>query len=213
MDRLKWSLKSKVEENESQLISRIENSAERMQRLVEDLLEFSYVSEKPQNLETVDLNKKIGEALLDLELSIEEKKAHIDVGELPILRGNKRQLQQLFQNLISNGLKYSRPGISPHIIIRSSILKGTDLPNHLPAASDHKTFHEITISDNGIGFKQEFAERIFDMFQRLHGRAEYAGTGVGLSIARKVVENHNGYIWAESEEGEGATFKVLLPAD
>jgi signal transduction histidine kinase len=210
-DRLKSSLGNRINEQEVMMMQRIETSAERMQHLVEDLLEFSHVSERPQEMDPLDLNEKIKQILIDLELPIEEKNAVVHVSALPSILGHRRQIQQLFHNLISNALKYSKPDIAPEIFIESRIVKGTDVDIHLSPDLLPQRFHLIEVKDNGIGFEQEYAEKIFEIFQRLHGKAEYSGTGVGLSIARKVVENHNGYIWAKSEVGIGTTFSVLLP--
>ncbi len=120
-------------------------------------------------------------------------------------------MQQLFLNLIANALKYKKPGIDPEIIIRSKIVTGAESHMGFPPEAAGKKFHLIEVEDKGIGFEQNEVERIFNVFQRLHGNNEYKGTGVGLSIARKVVENHNGYITAQSEPGTGAIFKVFLP--
>ena len=212
-DRLKGKLETRMDDVEKGLFVRIENSAERMQLLVDDLLEFSHVSQQLQELEPVNLNDKVQKVLTDLELLIEEKGATFQIDPLPTVKGNRRQLQQLFHNLMGNALKYSKPSIPPVIVIRSHTIKGVDAPKNLPAEQLNKHFHLIEVRDNGIGFEQHYAEQIFEMFQRLHGKAEYAGTGVGLSIAKKVVENHQGYIWAESEPGQGSTFKILLPAE
>jgi PAS domain S-box-containing protein len=211
-DRLKMTMGPRMEANETALFERIELSAERMQLLVDDLLEFSHVSEQPKELEEIDLNKKVQAVLTDLELLIEEKNANVIVKALPTIKGNRRQLQQLFQNLISNALKYSKPDVTPAVIITSQTITAADAPIDLPAEQDTKRFHLLQVKDNGIGFEQEYANKIFEMFQRLHGKAEYSGTGVGLSIVRKVVENHQGYIWAEGQPGEGASFYILLPA-
>jgi light-regulated signal transduction histidine kinase (bacteriophytochrome) len=110
-------------------------------------------------------------------------------------------------------LKYSKPDVPPVITITSRRVKGSEVAVSLPSTYGARSFHRIEVSDNGIGFEQQYAEQIFKMFQRLHGKAEYSGTGVGLPIARKVVENHQGYIWAEGEVQKGATFSVLLPAE
>jgi signal transduction histidine kinase len=113
--------------------------------------------------------------------------------------------------VIGNALKYSRPGIPPRINISWRMTNGIEFLGRLPADLANHRFHLIEVSDNGIGFEPKYAEQIFKMFQRLHAKSEYSGTGVGLSIAQKVVQNHNGYIWAESELGKGSTFKVLFP--
>ena len=212
-DRLKWSLGPRMSETERQLFQRMETSTQRMGLLVDDLLEFSHVSERPMEKDEVDLKLKVGRVLTDLELLIEEKKAQVRVGALPTIRGYKRQLQQLFHNLIGNALKYNKPDQPPVVTISSRIVVGEEVADKVLPEQLGQCFHLIEVRDNGIGFEQEYAEKIFQMFQRLHGKAEYPGTGVGLSIARKVVENHRGYIWAESQPGEGATFKVLLPVD
>jgi signal transduction histidine kinase len=161
----------------------------------------------------VDLNQKVKLVLEDLEVEVEEKKAIVTIETLPTIRGHRRQLQQLFQNLISNALKYSRPDVRPTVHISARRVKGNDVALPITHADSGKQYHLIEVRDNGIGFSQIDAERIFNVFTRLHGNAEYKGTGVGLSIVRKVVENHGGYIWAESKEDEGAIFKVLLPAE
>ena len=212
-DRLRNALESHISENEARLFDRIETSAGRMQLLVDDLLEFSHVSEQPRKVESIDLNEKIQRVLTDLELPIEEKKATVIVGQMPTIQGNRRQLQQLFQNLISNALKYSRRDVPPIINITSREVNESEMPLRFRAELGDRTYHFIEITDNGIGFEQQYAEQIFKMFQRLHGRSEFSGTGVGLSIARKVVENHNGFIWAEGHVNEGASFKMLFPKE
>lgn len=212
-DRIKSKLGPRMTEEEGHLFSRIEVAAERMQLLVDDLLEFSYVSEKQREQDVIDLNEKVRKVLADLELAIEEKGAQVVSGALPAIKGNRRQLQQLFYNLIGNALKYSKPGVMPVVRISARTIAGQEAPIELGEGQGSKSFHLIEVADNGIGFEPQYAGKIFEMFQRLHGKAEYAGTGVGLAIARKVVDNHGGYIWATSEPGMGSTFHVLLPAD
>jgi PAS domain S-box-containing protein len=212
-DRLRQELKDVLNETQVQFFERMERSAQRMSILIDDLLTYSHVSRGVMLHETVDLNKKVKNVLEDLELEIEEKKARIDIERLPVISGHKRQLQQLFQNLIGNALKYSKPDAPPHITIRSRLITGDEIPVLLTSEDSGKQFYLIQVADNGIGFDPGDAERIFNVFTRLHGNAEYKGTGVGLSIAQKVVQNHGGYIWAESKLGEGATFNVLLPVE
>jgi signal transduction histidine kinase len=210
-DRLKTQFASSLSDEGLKILDRLQVAAERMRLLVDTLLEYSHVSVQPNKTEEVDLNRKLQLVCEDLELVIEEKNAIIKADTLPIVRGHKRQLQQLFHNLIGNALKYSTPDAAPVIQVTYRVVKGSDMPITLSAVDVSKTFHLVEIQDNGIGFDQQDADRIFNVFQRLHGNTEYKGTGIGLSIARKVVQNHNGYIWAESELGKGATFKVLLP--
>lgn len=212
-DRLKTELAPRMNEDEMFLFGRLENAAERMKFLVEDLLEYSYVGYHPDKKEPVDLNKKLSLVLEDLEVLIKEKNAVVIVNPLPTIKGYRRQLQQLFQNLISNAVTYSKPGVAPQICISSRVVKGSEVRPDGPEEDRNKTFYLIEVQDNGIGFEQSNAELVFRMFSRLHGKADYAGTGLGLSIARKVAENHDGYIWAESELGKGATFNILLPTD
>ena len=201
-NQLKGQLAPQLEESQARAFNRIENATERMGNLIDDLLLYSHVSQRPHERETIDLNKKVQRVLEDLELDIEEKKAIIHVGKLPVVQGYRRQLQQLFQNLVSNALKYSKADTAPQIHIIASEVVEYERPYHL-----------IEIKDNGIGFEQEYGEKIFQMFTRLHGKAEYSGTGVGLSIVKKVVENHNGFIKAESVAGEGSVFKIYLPVE
>jgi light-regulated signal transduction histidine kinase (bacteriophytochrome) len=210
-DRLKLSIGNRLNENELAIFNRMQNATERMMLLMDDLLSYSHLSLTTKKMETVDLNEKIKNVLNDLEVLIEEKSAQIQVANLPTIQGYRRQLQQLFQNLIGNAIKYSKNGVTPQINIKASLVNGADVPQIAGTELVSNQYRLIEVEDNGIGFEPAYAERIFGMFQRLHGKTEYPGTGVGLSIARKVVENHNGFIWAESELGKGATFKVLLP--
>ena len=210
-DRLKQELSEKLTPSQEHLFSRVENAAKRMGLLIEDLLAYSHVSKGMSHQEMVDLNVKLRNVLEDLEVEIDEKKALITVGSLPTIMGHRRQLQQLFQNLIGNALKYSKPGEQPVIVITARLVAGTDTPLQMTADVGRQQFHLLEVKDNGIGFAQEDAERIFNVFTRLHGNAEYRGTGVGLSIAKKVMENHQGFIWAESQPGVGTSFKMLFP--
>ncbi|HVG13986.1 MAG TPA: PAS domain S-box protein [Chitinophagaceae bacterium] len=200
--QLKEQLHTRLKESELRSFNRIENASQRMGNLIDDLLLYSHVSHRPHETETVDLNQKVQNVLEDLELDIEEKKAVIHVNRLPKVRGYRRQLQQIFQNLVSNALKYSKQDVPPQIDISASMV------------TEHgKSMHMIKVEDNGIGFEPVYAEKIFHMFTRLHGNAEFSGTGVGLSIVKKVVENHNGFIKVESTPGKGSSFMIFLPAD
>lgn len=212
-DRLKEGLQDRLGPDEKNYFDRILFATQRMNTLIDDLLMYSHVSRGATLEENVDLNQKVRMVLSDLELEIEEKKASVLFNNLPVIKGHRRQIQQLFQNLIGNAIKYSKPGVAPEIRIESGIVEDNKKLNGIPADKLNRPYHLITVTDNGIGFEQEDADRIFNVFTRLHGNAEYKGTGVGLSIARKVVQNHGGYIWAESEPGKGSKFKVLLPAE
>ncbi len=191
----------------------MKNAATRMSALIDDVLTYSGLSSGISFFEDVSLEQKIALVLGDLEMEIQEKGAVIIVGSLPVIKGHKRQIQQIFQNLIGNALKYSRAGVIPEIYISSKIVKGLDTSLNLSVDDQQKQFYLIEVKDNGIGFKQDDAERIFNVFTRLHGTTEYMGTGVGLTIVRKAIENHNGFITAESEPGKGATFRIFLPLE
>lgn len=210
-DRLKQELSDKLTPAQEHLFSRVENASKRMGLLIEDLLAYSHVSKGMSHLEVVDLNIKLRNVLEDLEVEIDEKKARITVGPLPTITGHKRQLQQLFQNLIGNALKYSKPLEPPTITITAKLVYGEDTTLQMTTEDARQQYHLLEVKDNGIGFEQENAERIFNVFTRLHGNTEFKGTGVGLSIAKKVMENHQGFIWAESQPGVGSTFKMLFP--
>ncbi len=179
-------------------LTRANASAARMQVLIEDLLLFSRVGTRTQPFVATDLNELLGGVLADLETAIEEAGAMVEVGELPTVPVDPRQARQLFQNLISNSLKFRREGVDPVVRIDGS---------------SGGRFAEITVADNGIGFDPEYADRIFRVFERLHERSAYPGTGIGLALCRKVAERHGGSIGAVGRPGEGATFVVRLPMD
>jgi signal transduction histidine kinase len=211
-ERLKGRLGDRLAADERDMMDRMENAAARMKLLVDDLLEYSRVNDQHAlEPEPIDLNQKLKAVLSDLELLVMEKKAIIHASRLPTVKGHRRQIQQLFHNLLNNGMKYSKPDVPPVINITAKETTGAD--SGLPVAPQdlERRYHLIIVQDNGIGFEQEYADKIFNVFTRLHGNAEYKGTGVGLAIVRKVVENHQGYIAAESTPGAGTTFKVLLP--
>lgn len=212
-DRLKGRLKDRLDEEDTRLFDRLEAANQRMGGLVDDLLAYSQVSQRPHMLTDVDLNALMQVILDDLELEIEEKGARITIGRLATVQGHQRQLQQLFQNLVGNALKYSKPGVAPEITVSCRRVSGQETGLSLTLEEQVRPFYCIEVRDNGIGFEQADAERIFNVFQRLHGRSEYSGSGVGLAIARKVAENHGGHITAESAPGQGSAFRVYLPAE
>ena len=212
-DRLQEELGSALTDRQKYLFNRLQNASDRMRTLIDDLLTYSRVSRGTFENSDVDLNQKLQLVLGDLELQVQEKNAQIHSADLPTIKGNSRQLQQMFHNILSNSLKYGKADEPTSIDIFYEKVKGMEIKPEFSIEEGNKLFHLIVIRDRGIGFKQSDAERIFNVFTRLHGASEYKGTGVGLSIARKVVENHKGYIWAESEPGKGAAFKILLPAE
>ncbi|WP_266365146.1 sensor histidine kinase [Tellurirhabdus rosea] len=192
------------------VIRRMQSAAERMTVLIQDLLAYSRVTLIQRTLAPVDLNTLVQEVLTDLDFMIREKNARVDVAALPTLPGDRMQFRQLFQNLISNALKFVRPGVLPVVTLTTEERVSFRQEPRLPKSG--QLFYKISITDNGIGIDEQYLERIFQLFQRLHGRQEYSGTGIGLAICRKVVENHHGFLWVTSQKGEGSTFCVCLPA-
>ncbi len=188
---------------------RMVKAAVRMQNLIDSLLEFSRTTTARKNFELTDLNVLLDEVKKELGHRIEEKKAEIISAHLPTLTIIPFQFRQLLSNLISNSLKYSREGVTPVVEITAAYVKAKELKEK--AAIPGKEYFRFKIKDNGIGFEQEYAEKIFELFQRLHGRNEYSGSGIGLAICKKIVENHHGFMRAESGVGEGATFYFFIP--
>ncbi|GAB4037466.1 sensor histidine kinase [Spirosoma jeollabukense] len=196
-------------------LDRMQVAASRMSLLIKDLLTFSRISTSQAVLYAVALTNVIDDAIDTLSILIDESNATIHVGALPIVQGDASQLEQLFQNLLSNAIKFSRQDekgqkTKPEIHIRASRILAGDIPASL-RTTRAAAYHLIEVADNGIGFDEKYTNRIFQVFQRLHGRNEFAGTGVGLAICEKVVTNHGGVITATSKPGQGATFSVYLP--
>jgi len=201
---------AKLSDQGKEYLSKIDSSAKKMRILIDDLLLFSRTNKSEKIFEKADLNTLLENANQELTHEIEEKSAVIQSVQLPVLNVIAFQIQQLFVNLIGNALKYSKPGISPVIKIECEKLAARDYPDFI--TDNHKKYFKISISDNGMGFDQQYAEKIFNLFHRLHHNSEYVGTGIGLSICKKIAENHNGFILAEGKPGIGATFVVYLPA-
>ncbi|RYF74829.1 MAG: hypothetical protein EOO39_07905 [Cytophagaceae bacterium] len=153
----------------------------------------------------------VDEVMRELDMVIYKAQAVIEVAPLGAIRGDGTQLMQLFRNLLSNALKFKKPGVPLHIKLDSVSVSREELPDTYQPGREHGQFCAIRISDNGIGFAQEKAAYIFGAFNRLHGRSQIPGTGLGLSIVQRVVDNHQGYIDAQSQPGQGATFSVYLP--
>ncbi|AKD58620.1 histidine kinase [Spirosoma radiotolerans] len=192
-------------------LERMQSAARRMSTLIKDLLTFSRLSTRQENTTTVSLTDILSHVLHDLELAIQETGAEVTVESLPSVKGDASQLAQLFQNLVSNAIKFGHPGTKPVIEIRTERITATDLPLTIRPVRAVAAYQRIDVSDNGIGFDEKYIERIFQVFQRLHGTSKYAGTGIGLAICEKVVVNHGGSITARSQPGKGTTFSVYLP--
>jgi signal transduction histidine kinase len=193
-----------------QYVTSIQSSAQRMRILIEDLLQFSRTNKTEKIFEDADLNLLLENAKQELTQIIEEKQAIIESSELPTLKVIPFQIQQLFINLIGNSLKYSKENSTPLIKITCSKIVANDdefLPNN------NMKYHKIIVEDNGIGFDQQYVKKIFILFSRLHNKNEYAGTGIGLAICKKIVENHQGFIFAKGVLNQGAKFFIYLPID
>lgn len=190
---------------------RIQSASKRMQQLILDLLAYSRASATDQSFEETDLSVMLKTIFLNLQEEINQKNASIEFESLPTLKIIRFQFEQLFTNLISNALKFSQKGTPPHIHIEAKVVASQSIHSSTPLVHPH--YHCLTVSDNGIGFEEEFTERIFQVFQRLHGRDTYEGTGIGLAICKKIVENHDGFITAHSQPNQGATFYIYLPVE
>jgi signal transduction histidine kinase len=177
-------------------LRRANNAAERMQRLIEDLLRFSRVSTHGRPFAPVDLGRVTRDVLEDLEAEVERSSAVVHAGELPTIIADALQMRQLMQNLLSNAIKFRREGVAPEIWIDATVSDG---------------HARITVRDDGIGFDPQYSLRIFRVFERLHGRSEYPGTGIGLALCRKIADRHGGAVAADGEPGVGSTFTVILP--
>ncbi|WP_375446356.1 CHASE3 domain-containing protein [uncultured Fibrella sp.] len=206
-DLLNQNYPSQVDSNGRLYLNKMLTSADRMSKLIRDLLSFSRLKNEPDAFQRISLGDVLDRVLMDLEVPIKKNSATINVGVMPVLDAVPSQLEQLLCNLISNALKYTKSGVSPIITISAKRVYGAAYPGlHVDQA-----YYELSITDNGIGFDEKYLDRIFDVFQRLHAKAEYEGTGIGLAICKRVVAYHQGYITARSREGLGTTFIIILP--
>jgi signal transduction histidine kinase len=212
-DRLTTKYQSRLEEQGSDYVARMQSAAARMQVLIEELLAFSRVSRPVNFSENLDVNEIMSEIRDDLEAQIKREKAVLVTGPLPAIRGERSQIKRLFQNLISNGIKFHKNGKGSQVEVTGSVVRGGDVQNEFNVQLPKLKYAKIEVRDDGIGFDEKYIEKIFTIFQRLHGRTEYEGTGIGLAICRKIVGNHGGFITARSAENEGSIFIVILPID
>jgi PAS domain S-box-containing protein len=194
-DRLRSTSGAALDERGRDYLSRIQGAATRMQQLINDLLSFSRLTTKARPFEPVDLAKLVAGVASDLEVALERSGGRLAVGELGVIDGDASQLRQLIQNLIGNALKFHRKGVPPEVRV---------------SGREVGEMYELRVEDNGIGIEPRFTERIFTVFERLHPRTEYEGTGIGLAVCKKIAERHGGEIRVESEPGRGSTFCVLL---
>lgn len=198
-------------EKTSDYFARINAAARRMQNLIDSLLNFSKVNIEDGLFEATDLNDVLAEAIGNLKDIIDEKEAVIEAQQLPVVKIIPIQFIQLFTNIIANALKYSKHDIPPYVKINTDIALGSSINSH--EAKTNMQYWSISIQDNGIGFDQKYEQKIFEIFQRLHGRDEYSGTGIGLAICKKIVQNHQGIITAVGEPGIGSTFTIYIPVE
>ena len=202
-DRLKTRYAAAISGQGDEYLDRVLSSAGRMRVLIDSLLTFSRVTTKARPFAPVDLNEVAAGVVDDLETLIHRTGGTVDVGTLPTIFADSLQMRQLLQNLIGNGLKFHRKETPPEVVVRAEVTAG---------GADAEPTCRLTVTDNGIGFDDKYTDRIFQVFQRLHGRGEYEGTGIGLAICKKIVERHGGEITAHSRPGDGATFVATLPA-
>lgn len=195
-DRLSVRFRSELSSEAVDFLDRMLSSAKRMRKLIDDLLTYSRVTTQAKPFQITPLNQIVQEVLSDLEIHIEQTQAQIEIAPLPTLEADSSQIRQLIQNLLANALKFNTQESRPTVSIRAEV------------GASHCV---LAISDNGIGFDEKYLDRIFTIFQRLHGRQEYEGTGVGLAICRRIAERHGGSITAKSIPGSGSTFLVSLP--
>ncbi len=208
-DRLRSRCADQLDESSRDFLGRMLNAAERMQRLIQDLLQLSRVVTRAQPFERCDLAEVARGVLGDLEVQISTLHATVTVENLPFLDADATQMRQLLQNLISNALKFQPAGVKPEVRMVGAVI--LNLNGQLPTSAHAAPLIELRVEDNGIGFDQKFAEQIFGAFKRLHSREEFEGSGIGLSVCRKITDRHHGKIVAQSAEGKGATFIVTLP--
>jgi len=203
-----------VDDTGRHYLGRMHDAAERMSQLINDLLVYSRITTRAQPFEPVDLEEIAKNVRSDLDLQIEDVGGTVDIGDLPTIEADPTQIRQVLQNLIGNGLKFHRPDVPPHVQVRATVEPASDdLQREGRLDASCTEVCRLTVTDNGIGFEESYADRIFTPFKRLHGRGEYDGTGMGLAICRRIVERHGGDITVASTPGEGTTFTVLLPVD
>src|SRR5690606_32998230 len=198
-----------LSDKSKEYFQRVISAVKRMQSLIENLLAFSRIDSSTTNFEKIDLNQILLKIMDDLATTIHDTDAKVISNTLPTVNGVVFQMEQLFTNLVSNALKYRNSNQAPKIQITYSRIETSDL--HEKFMTTARFYHKISIVDNGIGFDSQHAEKIFEVFQRLHQKTDYSGTGIGLAICRKIVDNHNGFIHAKGDIGVGSEFIIYLP--
>ncbi|HEY7769280.1 PAS domain S-box protein [Longimicrobium sp.] len=207
-DRLSGRAGDALDEQGRDYLARMRSAAARMQALIQDLLAYSRVATRPQPFVPVNLDQVAAEALGDLQVRIASTGAQVEIGPLPTVQGDLMQMRQLLLNLVGNAVKFHRPGVPPLVRVAGRLLAAGEAPRGAEVVS----WAEVTVRDEGIGFDEKYLDRIFSPFQRLHGRGEYEGTGMGLAICRRIAERHGGTLEAHSQPGQGSTFTIRIPA-
>ncbi|BAV06097.1 PAS domain S-box-containing protein [Filimonas lacunae] len=202
---------SNVPDDAKTMLGKIMHSGERMSILIRDLLEFSRLLRNERTLGVVDLNTILLNILSDFEMIIQEKQAVVTYNDLPAVEAEPLQMNQLIFNLVGNALKFTRKEASPHINIAARELSREEVAGHIDVKRQDIRYYAISVADNGIGFDARYADQIFEVFKRLHTRESYPGSGIGLALCRKIVQNHNGWLEVQSEEGVGTTITFVLP--
>ncbi len=210
-DRLAARYEDKLDEVGVEYITRMQQASARMQKLIEDLLSFSRISSGQEQFTRIDPTTVVNEVVDDIEGQIIREKAKVGVNPIAEINADRGQMRRLFQNLISNAIKFHKPGALPVVEISGSIISGNDAEKEFGFALHENSYVRIVVKDNGIGFDEKYADKIFNIFQRLQGRAEYEGTGIGLAICRKIMMNHRGYIRAQSVINQGSEFILIFP--
>jgi light-regulated signal transduction histidine kinase (bacteriophytochrome) len=212
-NRLTFLKKDKVDPDIQDTMERINNAANRMQELIEDLVILTGLVKEDSHKDAVDLNNIVKLAVHDLDDKVKEKEAVVNVGVMPEVKGDAEQLSILFKALLENSLKFTRQGVKPVITIGHEVVNGGALMD-INEKLSHKKFNKITISDNGIGFDNKFAGKMFRIFQRLHNQySEFDGKGIGLAVCQRIMANHEGYILANGKTDMGATFSLFFPIE
>ncbi|HEU5146833.1 MAG TPA: ATP-binding protein [Chryseosolibacter sp.] len=209
-ERLKAKYDNSLDKEGELFIDRILASANNMRTLIDNLLDFSRANRRSHTFDEVDIKSVLDAVISELELKIEETRAAITFsGTFPVIEAVTSEMSQLFGNILSNAIKFRRPDEKVAIEVRAAKLSRTE--KHVMGLPASQAFYKIEVQDNGIGFEPEYSEKIFQIFQRLNGKSEYPGSGIGLAICKKIVEKHNGLIFAKSQPDEGATFTIVLP--
>jgi PAS domain S-box-containing protein len=220
---LEKEIKENLSDTGKMYKEKIVQSAGRMQHLIDDILQFSSLQAKKEDYKITDLNQVVKHVLSDMEIKIEQSKAIVNIEHLPVIEAIPSQMGQLFQNLLSNAIKFKKESVSPEIIITSTIISAGEFVNYgwtdkkriwsagYSYSWSKEQFVKILVKDNGIGFNESYADKVFEIFQRLHSSQNYEGTGIGLAICKKIIDNHHGLISAEGSPDKGAIFTIILP--